>query len=389
MNVLVLTSSTGSGHNMRARALEAWVRQERADSWNLKIHEALESTHPLYRAGVETYNIIQRNAPWAHHLYFNALEIGSMHRNPDRIMGSENFTELVRDFRPDLVFSVHGHTNHAFFELARRALPNQPPVCVTYCGEVFGGYGLSRHWVNSGADAFIGAVPEICEAAVRDHSMPESAIHFGGFLLRPDFYERPVTEAQQAIFLRDELGLDPGKFTLLLSTGDAGANNHIAFLNALEKRKLEIQVVALCGRIRETFNMVGSWGKARNRAVRVVPLEYRSDMHRLMSSVSAVVARPGTGATSEAIRCRCPIIHNGLGGIMPQEWLTVKFCRKHGFDFAIRSAPELAERVEQWVQKPEIPAGVRDKMAAVDPATTPKELIPWLDSLVKNQIQHS
>jgi len=381
MNVLVLTSATGSGHNMRARALEAWVRQERPHSWNLKIHEALESTHPLYRAGVETYNIIQRNAPWAHHFYFNTLEIAAMHRNPDRILGRETFAETVRSFAPDLVFSVHGHTNHAFFELARRALPDSPPVCVTYCGEVFGGYGLSRHWINPEADAFIGAVPEICETAIHHHHMPESKTHCGGFLLRPDFYQEPLSEKSKRGFLT-EVGLDPEKFTLLLSTGDAGANNHIAFLDALHQRKLDLQVIALCGRKEETLKSVEGWSRARSRSVRVAPLGYRTDMHRIMSSVSAVVARPGTGATSEAIRCRCPILHNGLGGIMPQEWITVKFCRKYGLDASIRSAGALADRVEKWMHHPEIPAGIREKMKAADPANTPKQLLPWLEGLV-------
>ena len=61
-----------------------------------------------------------------------------------------------------------------------------------------------------------------------------------------------------------------------------------------------------------------------------------------MRSVSAIVARPGTGTTSEAIVSGCPLLLNCVGGIMPQERITVKFCREHGVAQLVRSPEELA-----------------------------------------------
>ncbi len=380
MKVMILTSATGSGHNMRARALALWAEKEREASWQVSIHEALESTHPMYRLGVETYNVIQRRAPWAHHLYFNFLDLASMHRRAGGILGRQVFQNRVAEERPDIVLSVHGHTNHGFFDLARSALPGKRPLCVTYCGEMFGGYGLSRHWINPQADGFIGAVPEICDAAVRDHGMPEAKTHCGGFLLRPPFYEEPEREEDRAQRMAD-LGLDRGRFTLLLSTGDAGANNHLAFLDALEAARLPLQVIALCGRNEATQKQVHQWASHQGREVRVVALGFQKDMHHLMRSVSAMVARPGTGATSEAILTGCPLIHNGLGGIMPQEWITVKFCRAHGFQHVIRSPRQLAQTARTWMDNPDLLASMRRRMASACPSPRPKELLTYLEKL--------
>ncbi|MEM6823121.1 MAG: UDP-N-acetylglucosamine--LPS N-acetylglucosamine transferase [Verrucomicrobiota bacterium] len=380
MKLLILTSATGSGHNMRAKALSLWAEQERSDSWDVQINETLETSHPLYRLGVETYNVIQRNAPWAHHIYFNYLEIASMHRNADKIMGASRFTQFIQETKPDIIVSVHGHTNHGFFELARRALPESPPICGTYCGELYGGYGLSRHWINPKADFFIGAAPEICEAAIKEHSMPHSKTHHLGFLLRPPFYESNLDESARRQFLVDEFHLDPDMFTLILSTGDAGANNHLKFLNALEALSLPIQVVALCGRNKSTLEKIQKWSQM-DRAVKAIPLGYRQDMHYLMQSVTAIVARPGTGATSEAILCGCPIIHNGMGGIMPQEWITVQFCRSHGIDRVIYTPKQLASVAQKWLEHPDIPKNIRRKMANIKPTQTPKDIIRFLESL--------
>jgi len=371
---------------MRANALSDWAKLIRKDSWDVKIYFPLETGHRLYAVGVETYNVIQRNAPWAHHLYFNYLELAAMHRNPDRILNADAFMNTIRTEKPDLIISVHGHTNHGFFELARRALPDTPPKCITYCGEVFGGYGLSKHWINPQADHFIGAVPEVCTAAIRDHHMPKEKTHCGGFLLRPPFYEPPLTETEQRQFVVDELQLDPDRFTLLLSTGDAGANNHIPFLNALEAAGLPIQVAALCGRNQQTMDQISQWAEGTsNRNVSVKALGYRNDMHRLMQSVSAIVARPGTGATSEAILARCPIIHNGMGGIMPQEWITVKYCRSHGISHPIKSPQALAEKIRFFLQQPEELKAIQSKMSEITPAHAVPDLIEYLESQVHHE----
>src|SRR5471032_2902479 len=194
MRVLVLTSSTGGGHNTRARAFAAWARRERDLGLEVVIHQALEQTHGLYRFGVGLYNWIQRTAPRLHHIYFNFLEVAGACKSPAWMLGVERFRAVLREHRSEVVLSVHGSLNHGFFAVARDTLREAPPRCVTYCGELFGGYGFSRHWVNPRADLFIGAVAETV-AAARGHGMPEDRARIGGFLLDPAFYAPRMEEA--------------------------------------------------------------------------------------------------------------------------------------------------------------------------------------------------
>ena len=58
MRVLILTSSTGGGHDMRAHSLKAWMQSEDGKKYNFEVsvHPTLESTHPLYAFGVKLYN---------------------------------------------------------------------------------------------------------------------------------------------------------------------------------------------------------------------------------------------------------------------------------------------------------------------------------------------
>lgn len=381
MRVLILTSSTGGGHDMRAQALKAWMQTDEGKKYNFEVsvHSTLESTHPLYAFGVKLYNVIQKRSPRLHHLYFNYLEIASMHRNKKRILGKNNFKKLIKSYQPQIILSTHAHLNHGFFALAREEIKSQL-ACVTYCGELSGGYGFSKHWVNPESDLFIGAVPETCEAAAR-LGLSESIIWCGGFLLKPDFYNSPLNDKEKEDFLRSQLGLDPQKFNLILSTGANSANNHMQFLNAYKNQSTRPEIVALCGFNTRTHSKISSWEK-RIANWQIIPMKYYDKMSTLLQCASAIVARPGTGTTSEAIISACPLIFNTLGGVMPQENITLKYCRKHGFGKIINRAKQLPAISKDWMNNPRAIEREKEIMRTLQPKQHPLDILKKLHSLV-------
>lgn len=376
MRWLILTSSTGTGHNMRADSLRQWAAQVYGDSVEVRILHVLENTHALYKFGVELYNVIQRRAPRLHHLYFNYLEAASMHRRGSKIFGRDAFTRLVRDWRPDRVISVHAHTNHGFFDLARAALPEKPPRCITYCGELFGGYGFSRHWVNPQADGFIGASSEVAAAALAAGT-PEKNVLFGGFMLRAPFYA-PLDEIDRdADALAAELKLNRSAFTVLLSTGLAGANNHLPILRQLAASGKKLQIVALCSKNEKVRAQIETFAAA-HPALAIRALPHTDRIPALKRLVSVVVARPGTGATSEAILLGTPLIHNGIGGIMPQELITVRYCRQHACARLGSSPREIAREILDLLANPGALATLRENLRAARPPGRPEDIVRWI-----------
>jgi len=381
--VMVLTSSTGGGHDMRARALKSWseTAEGRKFGLNVEVHQALEDTHGVYGFGVTLYNRIQQFWPKLHHIYFNFLEHACLHDSAEKIWGRHRFIERVRKVQPDLIVSTHAHLNHGFFELAKWALPGRKIKCVTYCGELSGGYGFSRHWVNPKADLFIGAVEETCDAA-STFGLHDARNWMGGFLLDPAFYQEKPSDEERAEYLREEFGFDSERFVLVLGTGANGANNHIRALNSLYEARVFPQVIALCGKKSETIDQILAWQKNHPRIpVRAIP--YYRQMSRLLSAASAVVARSGTGTTSEAILAGCPLIFNGIGGVMPQECITVKFCRKNAIGMLLPRTHQLPSIIREWMQEPKKREEVVASIARVRPQRHPLQILGKLRSLVE------
>ena len=376
MRWLILTSSTGTGHNMRADSLRQWAAQVYGDTVEVRVHPVLENTHRLYKFGVELYNVIQRHAPRLHHLYFNYLEIAGMHRRGSKIMGRDTFSQLIRDWRPDRIISVHAHTNHGFFDLARLARPEAPPRCLTYCGELFGGYGFSRHWANPRADGFIGASPEVC-AAARAVGTPDHRVLFGGFLLRPPFYVADAELEAAADAKAAKLSLDRGAFTVILSSGLAGANNHLAILRTLAASGQKLQVIALCSRNQTVRREIEAFAAA-HPALTVRALDHTEKIPALLRLASVVVARPGTGATSEAILLGTPLIHNGIGGVMPQELITVQYCREHACARFGATPREIAREILELHAHPEKLAQLKTNLRSARPPGHPEQIVRWI-----------
>ena len=386
MRTLILTSSTGGGHNMRASSFVHWTRESAgtAVASEIQIHKCLENTHALYRFGVGLYNRIQRHAPWAHHVYFNFLEVAGLHYSRHRLLGTERFRAILDHVRPRVVLSTHGSLNHGFFDLAREHLGRENVRCITYCGELFGQYGFSRHWVNPRADLFIGAVPETV-AMARTLGMPRDRAVVGGFMLNPSFYHPPLTPDERGKFLQS-LGLNPDKFTLLLSTGEHGANNHLAFLEALRTKRprKDLQVIALCGRDPRELDRVRSWGRRHKGVLPVLALPHSHMMHLLMQAASAVVGRPGTGTTSEAIISGCPIIFNALGGFMPQEYITLRYARRHGIAAEVYRPDDLPTILARWSSHPNDLAVLRRRLLECVPTAQPRDIL----RMVADQASH-
>jgi processive 1,2-diacylglycerol beta-glucosyltransferase len=379
MRWLILTSSTGTGHNMRADSLRQWATHVFGDSIEIRVHHVLENTHGLYKFGVELYNIIQRRAPRLHHLYFNYLELAGMHRRGSKILGRDTFSQVVRDYRPDCIISVHAHTNHGFFDLARAALPDNPPRCITYCGELFGGYGFSRHWTNPRVDGFIGASPEVC-AASQAVGTPAARVLFGGFLLRQPFYASAEQLDRDADSFARELGLDRRTFTVLLSTGQAGANNHLPILRALAASGKKLQVVALCSKNTAVREAIETFA-ASNPTLTIRALGHTDRIPALKRLCAVVVARPGTGATSEAIQLGTPLIHNGIGGVMPQELITVQYCRQHACARFGSTPKTIAGEIIDLLDHPEKLASLRRNLQEARPAGHPVQIIRWIANI--------
>jgi processive 1,2-diacylglycerol beta-glucosyltransferase len=323
VRILILTSSTGAGHDARAQAFAEWCYELYRHNVDVRIEQMLEKSSGFFSAGVRFYNWIQKKSPWIHKAFYLFVELLSLLNRNSVSFGRRYYETVLREYQPHLVFSVHDCLNRGYFQLARQILGADKVRCATYCGEFSGGFGYSVNWVEPTADLYISRTPTARDYAVK-LGMPPERTRVRGHLMQPRQYIGFMTPAQRAAYLENELELKPGLFTVFLATGGNGANNHLDLLPLLLPHAKSVQAVVICGRNREIYNQVAHW-RTEHPHFNCFLDGYSDEVHLLMQVSDAIVTRGGTTSCAKALHFGCPIIFNAIGGVMPQEALTVKF----------------------------------------------------------------
>ena len=352
VRILVLTSSTGGGHDARAIAFRRWVRKIYGWEVEVRVESMLEDSSRIARFGVAFYNFIQKRAPWLHHPYFVLVE-GLSYLNRSRVtLGRRYYSEVICNYKPHLVLSVHDCLNRGYFQEARTMLGKENVRCATYCSEYAGGYGYSRNWVEPSVDLYISRTHTAKNYAVTQYKLDPEKIIVRGHFLVPRIYEEKLSAFERHRFITERLGLRSDRKIIFLATGGMGANNHLSLLPAIKQYSETFQVLVVCGRNNESFMKVRNW-KRNNPNLSCHVEGYCNEMHLFMQVSDLVITRGGTTTCSEALHYECPIIFNGLGGVMPQEKLTAKYFLQDNSAEIISKPADLERLLMDWSRFPE------------------------------------
>jgi processive 1,2-diacylglycerol beta-glucosyltransferase len=350
VRILVLTSSTGAGHDARAQAFAEWCFELYRHNVDVRIEQMLEKSSGLYRLGVRFYNWIQTKWPWLHKAYFVCVEGLSILNRRSVAVGRLYYESVLREYQPHLVFSVHDCLNRGYFQTARRILGADNVRCATFCGEFSGGFGYSINWVEPTADLYISRTATARDYAVK-LGMPPARTRVRGHLMQPRQHMGFMSPAQRRDYLEHELELRTDLFTVFLATGGNGANNHLELLPVLLPFADRVQAVVICGRNREVYNQVLHW-RAENPGFNCFIDGFSEEVHLLMQVSDVIVTRGGTTSCAKALHFRCPILFNAIGGVMPQESLTVKFFSHGAGAELIENASDLRRLIDGWMVYP-------------------------------------
>jgi processive 1,2-diacylglycerol beta-glucosyltransferase len=201
-------------------------------------------------------------------------------------------------------------------------------------------------------------------------------------LMDPRIFHEVLTAHERRRFRVANLGLHPDRFTVFLTTGGAGANNHMALLSVLHEFADTHQAIVVCGRNHKAFVRVNEWRKEHPRLA--CHLEGFCDQMHLLAQVSdAIVTRGGTTTCAKALHYCCPMILNGIGGVMPQESLTTKFFLQDRAACIISRPDELRRVLREWIERPDEYRRMRAQMDSMRYTDDPEQVVRELIDLAR------
>jgi len=377
VRILVLTSSTGAGHDARAQAFAEWCFDLYRHEVDVRIEQMLEKSSGFFSAGVNFYNWIQKKSPWIHKAFYLFVELLSLLNRRSVTFGRAYYETVLREYRPHLVFSVHDCLNRGYFQLARKILGAANVRCATYCGEFSGGFGYSANWVEPSADLYVSRTATARDYAVK-LGMPSGRTRVRGHMMQPRQYLEVFKPDARRTFLEENLELNADLFTVFLATGGNGANNHLALLEKLLPHDGRLQAIVICGRNREAYNQLVHW-RTEHPGFNCFVDGFSDQVHLLMQVSDVIVTRGGTTTSAKALHFGCTIVFNAIGGVMPQEELTVKFFQRGAEVPRIGNAADFGRLIDSWMSYPPGYERLRDKFLQLryeeDPTIVIRELV--------------
>jgi 1,2-diacylglycerol 3-beta-galactosyltransferase len=211
---------------------------------------------------------------------------------------------------PDVVLSVHPLLNHVTAGLLRDG--RRPRALMTVVTDLV---DIHRGWACRDADLVVVPTAEARLVMLR-RRVPASRIRQLGMPV--DLRFRPARPGERAA-LRERLGLDARRPTVLVAGGGEGSGDLLGQVGTLAESSHPWQVMAVCGRNeRLRRRLLG-----RRYATPVLPLGFVDDMPDLMRASDLVIGKAGPGAIAEALATGLPLV---LTSYLPgQEHGNVRF----------------------------------------------------------------
>ncbi|HTU73745.1 MAG TPA: glycosyltransferase [Trebonia sp.] len=296
--VLIVSADIGEGHNAAGRALaeaapRAWPGCE--VGWL----DALEAIGYQFGRLARRFYVTQvRSTPAAYDYFYFAMWRHRWYLDSTRSgMGAlfgRRMASPIAAFAPDVIMSTYPLGSAGLSWLRRRGLLN------SRVGAWVPAFCPHPAWLYPALDQTY--VMDSAAVKVAARAEPGMPLAVGALPVRDGF--APASPAGQAVAL-ERLGLAPGDFTVLVSTGSLGFGRVERTVAAILAAGPQVRAIVTCGRNRGLQRQLAARGWPPRR-LRVTG--WSDEMPTLMAAADLVVSNGGGGTALEAIASARPVL---------------------------------------------------------------------------------
>jgi processive 1,2-diacylglycerol beta-glucosyltransferase len=298
INILILSCSTGGGHNAAARAVEEMLKRKKASA---EVFDALSLAGEGINKNIcRSYEGITTKHPKAFGLIYHAGDLfsGIKIKSPIYLANSLYSSKLAAYIEENEIKAVVA--THLFAAQAMSRIRNAGKSAVPYIFIMTDYTSFPFIWETK-PNYLIAPSEELIEECVKKGTEKSKIMPYG-IPVHPDFQIKvPKKEA------RSNLGLPLDKLVYLIMCGSMGFGD----IEELAKKTVSIyggniRLVILCGNNKALFNsLTDTLGQEES----VMPLQFTDKVSLYMDAADVVFTKPGGLTSTEAAVKNIPIIH--------------------------------------------------------------------------------
>jgi len=334
LKIMILHASAGAGHRKAAEALHHSFTNCAPDAQVEKI-DILDYTNPFFKkAYPEVYIFLVTHIPLVWGLLFDFLNFRPLKPliNPIRLFFNKlhakpMLAHIIKE-QPDVVVCEHFMSAQLMSHLKRTG---------KYKGHVVVGvtdFGVHQFWVNKGTDYYFVA-SDITQKELIQKGIEKEKIMVTGIPIEEKF-SKDLDKAG----IRKTLGLDPDKFTVLVTSGGFGVGPIKEIVERLDAMENDLQIAVVCGKNKGMFDLLSDkiFGKT------VKAFGYVHNMDEFMEAADLIVSKSGGLTVSESLAKGLPMII--IKPIPGQETRNAEIIEEYRIGMRLHKVENISEQVK-------------------------------------------
>jgi processive 1,2-diacylglycerol beta-glucosyltransferase len=374
--VLVLSASAGAGHLRAAEAIEKAVRLRNLAS-EVQHLDVLRYTNKVFRhLYSKAYIDLVNNAPevlgWLYDYLDDPRKNDPVRAAFDRL-NANPFIRYLRRYQPDVAICTHFLPSGIISSLKGEGkVKVLNTVVVT-------DFDVHAMWLCRHVEQYFVALEET-KVHLKALGVPQSLITVSGIPIDPVFMQSKDRRG-----VRRKHGLDPDRFTILVSAGGFGVGPVGHMMQALSRISHPVQVVAVCGRNEALKTQLSS--EVRNlktqSSVFFTVVGFTTEMDELMTAADLFVGKPGGLTTSEVLARGVPMVV--INPIPGQEERNSDHLLEQGAAIRCNNLPALSYKIEHLINTPEKLVSMSERARAMGKPDAAFRVVDRLAALCQPQ----
>lgn len=318
--VLIMSASTGGGHNRAARAIKEELESRTIDNMSIECEivdslKLVNNTMDKVISGGYEKSALYTPKAYGSVYRFSETSLASKNEfkgNPLTSLMAKKFKHLLNDSSPDLIIGTHPFPmialstlkkNNNIHSLSRsESFYKSTKVDIPPMISVLTDYTTHSTWIQNEIDYYIVGHEYVKELLVYEGVDSEKVKAFG-IPVEKSFLSHRDRET-----VLTELGLSPEKLTVLLMGGSFGAGNIKETLEELLTVDRDFQILVVTGRNEHLKDRLSKMLDSTIHNKNICLLGYTNKMNDILASIDVLISKPGGLTTTEALLNDVPMI---------------------------------------------------------------------------------
>ncbi|WP_426348887.1 MGDG synthase family glycosyltransferase [Alloiococcus sp. CFN-8] len=375
--VLILTASTGEGHNQAADSLKHSFQKQ---GFQVEKYDILKDNNKLLnKFVVGGYELLVAKSPKVYGGIYNITNFSKINLGlrPAFIHSQYKIYSFIKSFKPSAIIGTHPFSVNIIASLKKNKDINLPFISIVTDFKAHYAY-LSPY-----VDAYITAC-EDTKDTIDNEIVPHTRVYPLGIPIKEEFFTKTNLK-------RELLESTPAEdfFNILLMGGSMGVNNITHVLTELLKNTHRLRITVVCGNNRVLKKSLENRYEEYKKSITTAQITkkvhvfgFTNIIPSLMELSDVIISKPGGLTISEALIKKLPMIFPFT--IPGQEAENAEFLAERGCAIYEPNITKLNEIIDTIINNPAILNTMKDNIEDLSKFHSTNGIVNLTEALISS-----